>query len=77
VWVTGIQVGRLNGHTTWEVTVTDEAAAEDRLLRLILASEGVGVADFRRKEYQLEDIFVDIVEGPSPATTGSVEGGAK
>jgi ABC-2 type transport system ATP-binding protein len=73
-WVTGIQVGRRNGHTKWDVTVTDKAAAEDQLLRLVLTSEGVGVADFRRKEYDLEDIFMNIVEGGSAATARSVEG---
>ena len=62
-WVTGIEVGRRNGHTRWDVAVTDEEVAEGQLLRLVLASEGVGVADFRRKEYQLEDIFMNIVEG--------------
>jgi len=70
-WVSGIQVGHQNGRTTWDVSVTDEGAAEDRLLRLILASEGVGVADFRRKEYELEDIFMGLVEGPS---SESIEG---
>jgi hypothetical protein len=72
--VTGIEVDRLNDRTKWDVAVTDETAAEDRLLRLVLASEGVGVADFRRKEYQLEDIFMNIVEASSAAMTGSVEG---
>jgi ABC-2 type transport system ATP-binding protein len=72
-WVTGIEVDRLNGRTKWDVAVTDETAAEDRLLRLVLASEGVGVADFRRKEYQLEDIFMNIVEASSAAMTGSVD----
>jgi len=60
-WVSQIGVGQQNGLTTWEVSVTDEAAAEDQLLSLMLTN-GAKVADFGRKEYALEDIFLDIVE---------------
>jgi ABC-type uncharacterized transport system ATPase subunit len=44
------------------MTVTDDAAAEDQLLSL-LVSKGLKVADFGLKEYHLEDIFIDLVEG--------------
>jgi len=54
-------VSRQNGQTAWQVSVTDEAAAEDQLLSLLM-SNGAKVADFGRKEYALEDIFLDIVE---------------
>jgi len=60
-WVSGIDVSRQNGETIWQVSVTDEAAAEDQLLNL-LVTNGAKVADFGRKEYALEDIFLDIVE---------------
>jgi len=60
-WVSGIEVGQINGSPTWQVSVIDEAAAEDQLLTL-LVSNGAKVADFGRKEYALEDIFLDIVE---------------
>ena len=60
-WVSGIEVSQHNGSPTWQVSVTDEAAAEDQLLNL-LVSNGAKVADFGRKEYALEDIFLDIVE---------------
>jgi ABC-2 type transport system ATP-binding protein len=60
-WISGIEVSRQNGVTDWQVSVTDEAAAEDQLLNLLLAN-GAKVADFGRKEYALEDIFLDIVE---------------
>jgi ABC-2 type transport system ATP-binding protein len=59
-WVSAIEVGHQNGLTVWQVNVTDEAAAEDQLLNL-LVSNGAKVADFGRKEYELEDIFLDIV----------------
>jgi ABC-2 type transport system ATP-binding protein len=60
-WVSTVEVDRHNGAPTWQVSVTDEAAAEDQLLNL-LVSNGAKVADFGRKEYALEDIFLDIVE---------------
>ncbi len=62
-WVSGIEVSRLDGRTIWQVSVTDEAAAEEQLLSLIMAGGGVTVADFGRKEYDLEDVFLSIVEG--------------
>jgi ABC-2 type transport system ATP-binding protein len=60
-WISEIEVSQQNGVTVWQVSVTDEAAAEDQLLNL-LVSNGVKVADFGRKEFALEDIFLDIVE---------------
>jgi ABC-2 type transport system ATP-binding protein len=60
-WVSEIEVSQQNGVTVWQVNVTDEAAAEDQLLNL-LVTNGAKVADFGRKEYALEDIFLDIVE---------------
>jgi len=64
-WVRNVQVERRNGTTTWAVQVADVAATGSRLLRLLLADEALEVTDFRRKEYELEDIFVEIVEGKS------------
>jgi len=72
-WVSGIEASQRGDQTLWEVSVTDEAAAEDELLSL-LVSGGLKVADFGRKEYDLEDVFLSIVEGASPEP---VEGGQK
>ena len=60
-WVTGITTSQKGDQTLWEVTVTDAEVAEDQLLSL-LVSAGARVADFGRKEYSLEDIFLGIVE---------------
>ncbi len=62
-WVTGVDAARRNGATTWQVSVTDEAAAEAQLLRQVLADERVIVTEFSRKTYELEEIFMNIVEG--------------
>jgi ABC-2 type transport system ATP-binding protein len=62
-WVRDIQAKSRNGATTWSVAVDDQVAAEANLLRLLLADERMVVTDFRRREYDLEDVFVKIVEG--------------
>jgi ABC-2 type transport system ATP-binding protein len=60
-WVSGIESNREDGQITWQVSVTDEAAAEDQLMSL-LVSKGLKVSNFSRKEQNLEDVFINIVE---------------
>ena len=62
-WVSEIQTAPQDGETTCFVSVMDEAIAEAQLLRLLLADENLIVKNFGRKEYELEEIFVNIVEG--------------
>ena len=62
-WVTQASAARQNGATTWQVGVSDEAAAEAHLLRHILADEEIVVTEFNRKRYDLEEVFMDIVQG--------------
>ena len=62
-WVTGIQSKPVNGATHWIVSVTEAEQAEAQLLRLVLADPSVNVTHFHRKEYELEDVFLRIVEG--------------
>ena len=62
-WVTGIQAQPRPDSTVWLVSVSDPEAAEVQLLRLILADESIVVTEFNRKEHQLEDVFIRIVEG--------------
>lgn len=62
-WVSDIRSKARNGATAWTIRVTDPDAAKARLLRLLLADEQVVVTGFGRKEYELEEIFVSIVEG--------------
>ncbi len=62
-WVSGIDVTSADGQTTWQVTVTDDEAAKAQLLRLVLADEQLTVTKFGRKTYELEEIFMNIVEG--------------
>ena len=51
------------GLARWQVSVTDEEAADSELLRLVLVDEQLKVMDWGRKKYQLEEIFLSLVEG--------------
>jgi ABC-2 type transport system ATP-binding protein len=62
-WVTSATLKPKNGTSLLGVTVSDEDAAERELLRLVLEDKAVRVTDFGRQKYQLEDVFLSIVEG--------------
>lgn len=62
-WVSEVQETQHDEHTNWIVGVSDPEIAERQLLRLLLADKDLIVTDFRRREYELEEIFIDIVEG--------------
>jgi ABC-2 type transport system ATP-binding protein len=61
-WVSGIKTGEHGDETTLQVSVTDPQAAEAHLLKLLVNSPVV-VTEFRRKRYELEDIFIQVIEG--------------
>jgi ABC-2 type transport system ATP-binding protein len=74
-WVSGIQVGAHADEITWQVSVTDPQAAEASLLKT-LVNGPVVVTEFRRKQYELEDIFMQVIAGTEhPAGTEHQEGG--
>ncbi len=62
-WVTGIQETAVSDQTTWQISISDEAAAEANLLRLLVCDEHCTVTEFGRRKYELEEIFLNIVEG--------------
>lgn len=62
-WVTSLTEQPVNGHMDWTVGVTDESAAENQLLRLVLADPAVTVAEFGRQKYDLEEVFLNMVNG--------------
>jgi ABC-2 type transport system ATP-binding protein len=61
-WVTRLHAGEHAGETAWQVSVSDPQAAEAQLLKL-LVNGPVLVTEFRRKQYELEDIFMQVVQG--------------
>ena len=62
-WVKAIETSQANGEQEWRVSVTDENAAKDELLRLVLSQNGLRVTEFGRLKYNLEEVFLKIVEG--------------
>ena len=61
-WVQNLSMAPEDGYINWQVSVTDDAAAEDLLLRLILEERSLKVKYFGRKTYNLEDVFLDLVD---------------
>jgi len=62
-WIKSVTTTSTNGTTSLQVNVSDAAAAESQLLRLVLADSGATVTEFGRKKHNLEEIFLNIVEG--------------
>lgn len=62
-WVTHTAVAQHNGSSVWQVSVSDENAAEDGLLRYVLQDRQATVTEFSRKKYELEEVFMAIVKG--------------
>jgi ABC-2 type transport system ATP-binding protein len=62
-WVSGIKATSLGVQTTWQVSVTDEAVVKSELLQMLICEEQVCVIEFGRMKYELEDVFLSIVEG--------------
>jgi ABC-2 type transport system ATP-binding protein len=62
-WVSSVNVVYGDARTTLQIGVTDEEAAEDELIKLAVCEGDTVVTEFGRKRYELEDVFVEIVEG--------------
>lgn len=62
-WVEQVEVVYQNGVTQWQIEVNDETAAEEQLFRLLAQDEGVVVQEYGRKKFELEEIFMQLVEG--------------
>jgi ABC-2 type transport system ATP-binding protein len=64
-WVARVHEGAHNGCVSWEIGVTDDQAAEAHLLRHVLADEALTVVEFSRKKFELEEVFLNMVNGGS------------
>ena len=62
-WVGDIATTTKNGSLELTVSVSDEEAAESQLLRSIVAVDGIVVTAFGRKQFNLEEVFLQIVKG--------------
>jgi hypothetical protein len=47
----------------WIVRVNNTQMAEQNLFRLLASNESIFVTDFHVKQHNLEEVFLDIVEG--------------
>lgn len=61
-WVADVSVASQDGVVNWQVVVTDEAQARARLLRLVLEEPQVDVLSYGRRQHELEDVFVQLIQ---------------
>jgi ABC-2 type transport system ATP-binding protein len=61
-WVDSVEVTPNASETTLQVSVTDDDAAEAQLMRIVSTDEHVTVSEFKRKELNLEEVFMNLVE---------------
>ena len=62
-WVTGVQIHPSDGKAEWRITVSDPPAAEEDLLRLVLADSEIKVTSFGQTKFDLEEVFMNLVGG--------------
>jgi ABC-2 type transport system ATP-binding protein len=62
-WVESIDATRTERGTTWEVRVNDSEAADSQLGRLLASDEHVTISSFGKREWDLEQVFMGLVEG--------------
>ena len=60
-WIQSLSTETNDGLTIWQVSVSNDDAAEDHLLRLILEDRSVRVKSLGRKTYNLEEVFLNLV----------------
>ena len=65
-WVQSLTTNVKDGVTTWQVNVSDEQAAEDQLLYLILEDRNLRVKSFGPKMHNLEEVFLNRVGEERP-----------
>lgn len=69
-WVISVAAQAQDGATNFQISVSDEKAARAQLLRLVLADADSAVTEFGRKKYNLEEVFLGIVEGDNSHDNG-------
>lgn len=65
-WIQRIDRRQVDGRVEVDVTVSDEQVPGRRLLRTLLDDEGLDVEAFSRQRSELEDVFLEVVEGSGP-----------
>ena len=62
-WVLEVAVSQKGEETIWMVSVSDPELAESELARLILQDRSVSLREFRLRKFELEEVFMNIVQG--------------
>jgi ABC-2 type transport system ATP-binding protein len=62
-WISHLAIQPTNGAARLSITVSDAEAGEKHLLREILRDETTIVLEFNRKQYELEEVFMEMVKG--------------
>ena len=62
-WVSEIAASQNGEETVWMVSVSDPDLAEQELARLILQDPAVRMREFRPRKFDLEEVFMNIVQG--------------
>jgi len=60
-WISNIIAEQVADISEWQISVTDDGAAEDNLLGMVQA-KGNKVLDYGEKKVELEDIFIKLVK---------------
>jgi ABC-type multidrug transport system ATPase subunit len=61
-WISEIASEQKDELTKWVITVSDDDVAKKRLLRMTLEDTGLNVTSFGLKHYELEEVFMRLVE---------------
>ncbi len=69
-WVGEIKTSEHDDETVWQVSVNNPVAAESEMLKL-LVNGPVVVTEFRRKQYELEEIFMQVIESEQGKNGGA------
>ncbi len=62
-WVSNTTMKSKNGVSLLAVSVSNEVAAESEMLQVLLADGSIRITEFGRQKYDLEEVFLNIVEG--------------
>jgi ABC-2 type transport system ATP-binding protein len=62
-WISTLTIDTQDSVSEWRVGVSDDHAARSRLLRLVLADEAIDVVEFGQEKHELEEVFIQLVEG--------------
>lgn len=64
-WISNMNITQLSDKSDYllEITVLDDEYAQKNLIRELTKDNDLIICDFRRQEYELEDVFMKFIEG--------------